>query len=135
MRVRHGLNSDLDFSPQARSENIRRAAEVARLMNDIGLIVIVALISPLRTDRQAAQSIVGVDLFREIYVSTALEICESRDPKGLYRAAREGGIAEFTGVSAPYEPPLNPSLMLDTGSVSVHQSVEMICSLIKTTSS
>ncbi|MDZ5739556.1 adenylyl-sulfate kinase [Pseudomonas asiatica] len=133
--LRHGLNSDLDFSPQARSENIRRAAEVARLMNDIGLIVIVALISPLRTDRQAAQSIVGVDLFREIYVSTALEICESRDPKGLYRAAREGGIAEFTGVSAPYEPPLNPSLMLDTGSVSVHQSVEMICSLIKTTSS
>lgn len=129
--LRHGLNSDLGFSPEARSENIRRAAEVARLMNEVGLIVVVALISPLRVDRLSAREIVGAELFREVYISTPLEVCESRDPKGLYRKAREGSVANFTGISAPYEPPEEPAVVLDTGLLSVQESVDRVCSLIK----
>jgi adenylylsulfate kinase len=111
--VRHGLNQDLGFSELDRTENIRRIAEVARLMNDAGLIVITAFISPLRSDREMAKNIIG-QAYREIFVSTAIEICESRDPKGLYQKARQGLVKDFTGVSAPYERPTNPSLILDT---------------------
>jgi adenylylsulfate kinase len=111
--VRHGLSRDLGFSDLDRKENIRRIAEVARLMNDAGLIVITAFISPLRSDREMAQGIIG-RAYREIFVSTAIEVCESRDPKGLYQKARQGLVKDFTGVSAPYEMPTNPSLTLDT---------------------
>ena len=111
--VRHGLNKDLGFSAESRTENIRRIAEVAKLMNDAGLIVITAFISPLRSDRQMARDIIGED-FREVYVSTNIDVCESRDPKGLYAKARAGLVSDFTGVSAPYESPETPDLRIDT---------------------
>ena len=113
--IRHHLNSDLGFSPEDRKENIRRTAEVARLMNEAGLIVITAFISPFREDRAMASAIIGAQNFVEIHVCTAPAVCEARDPKGLYAKARAGTIPEFTGVSSPYEPPLNPALALDTG--------------------
>lgn len=112
--VRHGLSRDLDFSPRARSENIRRVAEVARLFNDAGLIVVTAFISPYRADRDIARAIMGASGFAEVFVDAPLAICEQRDPKGLYRKARSGGIAEFTGISAPYEQPVKPELHLRT---------------------
>ncbi|HZV66951.1 MAG TPA: adenylyl-sulfate kinase [Telluria sp.] len=113
--IRHHLNSDLGFSSGDRKENIRRTAEVARLMNEAGLIVITAFISPFREDRAMASDIIGTQNFVEVHVSTAPEVCEARDPKGLYAKARAGKIPEFTGVSSPYEPPLRPALALDTG--------------------
>lgn len=114
--VRHGLNRDLGFSHQDRTENIRRIAEVARLMNDAGLIVITAFISPYRDDRQLAREIVGAENFVEVYLNTPIETCEVRDPKGLYKRARAGQILGFTGVNAPYEPPVSPDMALDTSS-------------------
>ena len=129
-QVRRGLNRDLGFSLAARSENIRRIAEVARLMNDAGLIVISALISPMATDRAMAKNIVGAARFKEIYVSTPLAICEARDPKGLYTKARAGQIADFTGVSAGYEVPLNPDLILDTTEAILGEHVEAILQLL-----
>jgi adenylylsulfate kinase len=95
--IRHGLNSGLGFSQQDRHENIRRISEVAKLINDAGLIVITAFISPLREDRQMARAIIGEAYFKEVYVSTAIDVCESRDPKGLYAKARAGEVKEFTG--------------------------------------
>ena len=112
--VRHGLNRNLGFSHEDRTENIRRIAEVAHLMNDAGLIVITAFISPYREDRRLAQDIIGQNRFFEIHVSTPLEICETRDPKGMYRRARSGEIEGFTGVGAPYEPPTVPAMAIDT---------------------
>lgn len=112
--LRHGLNRDLGFTPQDRHENIRRTAEVARLMNHAGLIVIAALISPNRDDRAMAAAIIGDAQFIEVHVSTPVQVCEARDPKGLYARARAGQIPQFTGVSAPYEAPLAPALTLDT---------------------
>lgn len=112
--VRHGLSRDLDFSPSSRSENIRRVAEVARLFNDAGLIVVTAFISPYREDRAVARAIIGASGFAEVFVDSPLAVCEQRDPKGLYRKARSGGISEFTGVSAPYERPELPELHLRT---------------------
>jgi adenylylsulfate kinase len=128
--VRHGLNKDLGFSDHDRRENIRRIAEVARLMNDAGLIVITAFISPLRLDREMAKNIIGNHQYREIYVSTSIEVCESRDPKGLYEKARAGLVKDFTGVSAPYEAPLAPSLRLDTGKLSKEACVKDLLHLI-----
>lgn len=113
-RLRGGLSSDLGFSPADRRENVRRAAEVAALMADAGLIVVVALISPYRADRDAARSRTRPIPFFEVHMDAPLEECERRDSKGLYRRARAGEIAEFTGVTAPYEPPLAPDLRLDT---------------------
>ena len=124
--LRHHLNRDLGFSPADRRENIRRSAEVARLMNDAGLIVICAFISPLRSDRELARDIVGGDNFVEVHVSTPCEVCEERDPKGLYKKARAGLIPEFTGVSAPYEVPLDPAMALDTGELSLEQACERL---------
>lgn len=112
--LRHRLSRDLGFSDDDRRENVRRAAEVARLMNEVGLIVVTSLVSPFREDRAAACEIIGEDRFVEVYVSTSLDVCESRDPKGLYRKARQGEIRQFTGVSSPYEPPLAPTLVVDT---------------------
>jgi adenylyl-sulfate kinase len=110
--LRHGLNADLGFSAEAREENVRRTGEVAALMVDAGLVAIAALISPFQRDRDRVRSIVGADRFVEIYVDVPLAVCEARDPKGLYAAAREGRIAEFTGISSPYEPPAAPALTL-----------------------
>lgn len=112
--IRHGLNRDLGFSHEDRTENIRRIAEVAHLMNDAGLIVVTAFISPYRKDRQLAREIIGSDRFFEIFVSTPLATCEARDPKGMYKRARAGEIQGFTGVGAPYEPPDSPAMTVDT---------------------
>ena len=115
--LRHRLNCDLGFSERDRHENVRRTAEVARLMNENGLVVVASLVSPYRDDREAAKAIVGADRFVEVYVSTSLNVCESRDPKGLYRKARSGEIRGFTGVSSPYEPPSDPALTIDTAAL------------------
>ena len=123
--VRHGLNRDLGFTPEARAENMRRLAEVAKLMADAGLIVMVAAISPLRADRVRVREVVGED-FKEIYVSADLETCRQRDPKGLYKRAFAGEIANFTGVSAAYEAPERPDLELNTGKLSVAQAAERL---------
>lgn len=124
--LRHHLNRDLGFSPQDRKENIRRSAEVAHLMNDAGLIVIAAFISPLREDRAMACDIIGAENFIETYVSTPCQVCEARDPKGLYTKARAGLIPQFTGVSAPYEVPLDPALVLDTDGLSLQQGCQVL---------
>jgi adenylylsulfate kinase len=121
--VRHGLNKNLGFSPEDRTENIRRIAEVAKLFTDCGALVLTSFISPYRADRDAARAIFGEGDFIEVFVSTSLETCEARDPKGLYQKARAGQIPEFTGISAPYEAPERPELVLDTGVLSVEESV------------
>jgi len=121
--IRHHLNRDLGFSPSDRRENIRRIAEVAALMNDAGLIVFTALISPRQEDRELARSIIGEARFVEVHVSTALAVCEARDPKGLYEKARTGAIPHFTGVSAPYETPQSPALRIDTDICGLDQAV------------
>jgi bifunctional enzyme CysN/CysC len=112
--VRQGLNADLGFSPEDRSENIRRVGEVAALMAEAGMIVISAFISPYRLDRDRVRA-AHPEFFHEIYINAPLEVCESRDVKGLYQKARAGQIAQFTGVSAPYEAPLGPELEVCTG--------------------
>lgn len=127
--IRHGLNGGLGFSQQDRHENIRRISEVAKLMNDAGLIVITAFISPLREDRQMARAIIGEAYFKEVYVSTAIDVCESRDPKGLYAKARAGEVKEFTGISAPYEPPLNPDLVIDTSQLTLADHLDKLMHL------
>lgn len=124
--LRHRLNSDLGFSDSDRRENIRRTAEVARLMNEAGLIVIASLVSPRRADRALAAEIVGERCFAEVYVSTSLEVCEARDPNGLYRRARLGEIRDFTGVSSPYEQPLDPALELDTATLSPAEAAALL---------
>ena len=112
--IRHGLNADLGFSPSDRTENIRRIGEVCRLLHDAGLVLLTAFISPYRSDRDQVRSLHPDGGFLEVFVDTPLEVCESRDVKGLYARARAGEIPEFSGVSAPYEPPLNAELILDT---------------------
>lgn len=121
--VRHGLNKNLGFSPADRTENIRRIAEVAKLFTDCGVIVLTSFISPYRADRDAARAIFASGDFVEVFVDASLETCEARDPKGLYKKARAGEIPEFTGISAPYEPPERPELVLDTAALSVEASV------------
>lgn len=128
--VRHGLNRDLGFSPRDRAENIRRIAEVARLINDAGLIVITAFISPFREDREMARNIIGPDNFLEIFLDAGLEICEGRDPKGLYKKARSGDLPGFTGISSPYEQPEHPALILDTGRMSIEECLEGLLKMV-----
>ena len=123
--VRMGLNSNLGFSEEDRVENIRRIAEVAKLMNDAGLIVITAFISPYRQERRNAKKIIGNE-FREVYISTSLAECERRDVKGLYKAAREGKISCFTGISSPYEVPQHPDVVIDTAKMDVEACVDYI---------
>lgn len=124
--LRHGLCSDLGFSPADRTENIRRAAEVGKLFADAGFICIAAFISPLRSDRDRARSLLPRGRFIEAHVSAPLEVCRQHDPKGLYARADRGELKEFTGVSAPYEPPLQPELVLHTARDSVAQCVEQL---------
>lgn len=121
--VRTGINANLGFSPEDRAENIRRIAEVGKLFVDTGIITIAAFISPSAGLRSMAAGIIGRDDFMEVFVSTPLAECERRDVKGLYAKARKGEIAEFTGISAPFEEPLNPNLSLDTSLLSVEESV------------
>jgi len=123
--VRMGLNNNLGFSDEDRVENIRRIAETAKLMNDAGLIVLTAFISPFRKDRRNANKIIGED-YIEVFVSTPLEECEKRDIKGLYKKARDGVIKEFTGISSPYEEPENPSITVDTTNRSLNESVDLV---------
>jgi adenylylsulfate kinase len=132
--LRHGLNCDLGFSVAERRENIRRTAEMAKLLNGAGLIVIAALISPSQDDRAMAREIIGDSRFVEIYLSTPLSTCEQRDPKGLYARARCGDIAEFTGVSAPYEIPGDPDLTFDTSRTDIHASVSLIVEYLQSQS-
>ena len=127
--VRYGLNANLGFSPEDRAENIRRVGEVAALFADAGMIVITAFISPYRADRQRARD-AAKDGFHEIYVAADVETCERRDPKGLYKRARTGEIPEFTGISAPYEAPEAAELTVDTRSLSVEQSLEVLLDYI-----
>jgi bifunctional enzyme CysN/CysC len=129
--LRFGLNRDLTFSRDDRSENIRRAAEVARLFNDAGTIVLVPIISPFREDRDRARAIIGPDRFVEVYLSTSLAVCEARDAKGLYKKARAGEIAEFTGISAPYEAPEHPALALDTSALGLAECADVLLRAIE----
>ncbi len=124
--LRLGLNRDLAFSKADRAENIRRIAEVARLFNRAGLIVLVPVIAPFQTDRQHAAEIIGADRYFEVYVDTPLEVCEQRDVKGLYQKARAGEIPDFTGVSSPYEPPPAPALRLTTVGRTVEESADLV---------
>ena len=124
--IRTGINKNLGFSPADRVENIRRIAEVGRLFVDTGVITLSAFISPTRELREMARSIVGPDDFLEVYVSTPLAECERRDVKGLYAKARRGEIADFTGISAPFEEPEAPALSLDTAALSVESAVGML---------
>jgi bifunctional enzyme CysN/CysC len=124
--LRFGLNRDLTFSRADRAENIRRAAEVARLFNDAGTIVVVPIISPFKDDRDRARVVIGPDRFVEVYLSTPLAACEARDAKGLYRKARAGEIAEFTGISSPYEAPEHPALALDTSELGLAECVDAV---------
>lgn len=124
--VRFGLNKDLGFSPADRKENIRRIGEVSKLFTDAGVITITAFISPYREDRDTVRSLMKQGDFVEVYIKASLEVCESRDPKGLYKKAREGKIPEFTGISAPYEEPLNPELVVDTGAADLDSCAQQI---------
>jgi adenylylsulfate kinase len=124
--IRHGLNSNLGFSPEDRTENIRRIGEVAKLFTDSGVIVFSSFISPYRADRDAVRALMGEGDFVEVLVDASLETCEGRDVKGLYQKARAGEIPEFTGISAPYEAPENPELVLDTNSQTVQESVAQL---------
>jgi bifunctional enzyme CysN/CysC len=124
--VRHGLNRDLGFSTDDRAENIRRVAEVARLMVDAGLVVIVAFISPFRAERRLARSRVQPDEFVEVYVNASLEEAEARDTKGLYRKARAGQLRDFTGIDSPYEVPEAPEIIIDTATTEPADAVEAI---------
>jgi adenylylsulfate kinase len=121
--VRHGLNKNLGFSPEDRAENIRRIGEVAKLFTDAGLIAITSFISPYRADRDAVRALMAPGDFVEVLVDASLETCEARDVKGLYKKARAGAIPEFTGISAPYEAPERPELVLDTNRQTVEESV------------
>ena len=126
--VRHGLNSNLGFSPGDRIENIRRVGEVARLMADAGIVTVSAFISPYRADRLRAREIAreGGCEFVEVYVNAPLELCERRDPKNLYKKARAGQIKQFTGIDAPYESPAAPEVVVRTGEQTVAESVSVI---------
>jgi bifunctional enzyme CysN/CysC len=131
--VRHGLNADLAFSAEDRAENVRRVGEVARLMADAGLVVLVPVIAPYRADRdrvRTAHAAAGLE-FLEVFVDTPLDECERRDPKGLYRKARAGELRDFTGIDAPYEPPLSPELHLTPAPLA--QQVSVVTDVIRTT--
>ena len=129
--VRHGLSGDLGFSDEDRMENIRRIGEVARLFVEAGVVVITAFISPFREDRDRVRSLLDPGKFLEIYTKCPLELCETRDPKGLYAKARAGEISDFTGIDSPYEEPLDPELILDTGELSVEECVERIVAVLE----
>lgn len=128
--IRSGINANLGFSAEDRRENIRRIAEVGKLFVDTGIITIAAFISPTEEIRQMAEHIIGRDDFKEIFVSTPLEVCKQRDVKGLYARARRGEIQNFTGISAPFEAPEHPALSLDTSKLSIEESVKKLLTLL-----
>lgn len=129
--VRHGLNGDLGFDDAARIENIRRVAEVAKLFVDAGLIVSTAFISPFCSDREYARDLIGAADFIEVFIDTPFEICEQRDPKGLYQKARSGEISNFTGISSPYEAPTTPDIHIQTNELSVEQATAEIVAQLR----
>lgn len=129
--IRHGLNKDLGFDEKSREENIRRIGEVAKLFVDSGLVVITAFISPFAKDRALARALVQKDEFVEVFIDTPLEVCESRDPKGLYKKARDGEIKDFTGIDSPYEVPLKPELHIKSSGKDISKIVEKIVKYLK----
>jgi len=130
--VRHGLNRDLGFSPADRTENIRRIGEVAKLFTDFGAFALTAFISPYQADRDAVREIMTDGDFIEVYVDCALDVCEQRDPKGLYVKARAGKIPEFTGISAPYEAPASAEIVVHTDQLTLEQSVDQVIRYLET---
>jgi len=128
--VRKGLNNDLSFSPEDRTENIRRIAETANLMIDAGLVVLAAFVSPYRKDRENIRNIVGSENMIEIYINTSVEECERRDVKGLYKKARTGEIKNMTGISAPYEAPSHPEIEVKTEELNVDEATEQIINFL-----
>ena len=129
--IRHGLNKNLGFSPEDRTENIRRIGEVAKLFTEANIITIAAFVSPYREDRENVRQLLGHGEFIEIYVKCSLEVCEARDTKGLYKKARAGEVKDFTGISAPYEEPLNPELTVDSSKLSVEESTRAILNYLE----
>ena len=129
--IRMGLNKGLSFSETDRVENIRRIGEVSKLFVDAGVIVLTAFISPFVKDREQVRSLLNVGEFLEVFIDTPLEVCESRDPKGLYQKARTGEIPNFTGISSPYEAPANPEIRLKTNEMSVEEAASKVLSYLK----
>jgi len=129
--IRHGLNKNLGFSPEDRTENIRRIGEVAKLFTEAGIITITAFISPYREDRDAVRRLLNDGEFIEVYVKCPLDVCEERDTKGLYKKARAGEVKDFTGISAPYEEPLNPELTIDSSKLTVEESTRAILNYLE----
>jgi adenylyl-sulfate kinase len=129
--VRHGLNKDLGFSDEDRVENIRRIGEISKLFADAGLIVLTAFISPFRSDRQMVRDLVEVGEFVEIHMATPLSVCEERDPKGLYKKARDGQIKNFTGIDSAYEAPDSPEITLNTAENDIDACVDIVISYLK----
>ena len=129
--IRHGLNSNLDFSEKSRTENIRRVSEVSKLMMESGLIVMTAFISPFNKDRNEARKLISSGDFIEIYCKASLETCENRDVKGLYKRARAGEITNYTGIDSPYEVPENPELIVNTDNQSLEESVSSILNFLE----
>lgn len=129
--IRHGLNKNLGFSPEDREENIRRIGEVAKLFTQAGVIALTAFISPYRADRDKARELLNDGEFVEVYLKCAVDVCESRDVKGLYKKARAGEIKEFTGISAPFEEPLNPELVIDTAAETLEESTRKVLAYLQ----
>ena len=129
--IRHGLNKNLGFSPEDRTENIRRIGEVAKLFTDAGIITITAFISPYREDRDAVRRLLNDGEFIEVYVKCPLDVCEERDTKGLYKKARAGEVKDFTGISSPYEEPLNPELTIDSSMLTVEESTRAVLNYLE----
>lgn len=129
--IRHGLNKNLGFSPEDREENIRRISEVGNLFADAGLVTTTAFISPYRKDRDFARELLGNGRFIEVFVKATIETCEQRDPKGLYKKAKNGEIKEFTGISAPYEEPLNAEIVLEADTMTIEEEVEAVIDYLK----
>jgi adenylylsulfate kinase len=130
--IRHGLNKDLGFSPEDRDENIRRISEVAHLFADAGFIAITAFISPYRNLRDFCRTLLDTGRFFEVYCQASIDTCEKRDPKGLYKKAREGLIKDFTGINAPYEEPEHPEILLDTNVSGIEECAETVLQVLKT---
>ena len=129
--IRAGLNKDLTFTDEGRIENIRRIGEVARLMLDAGVVVLSAFISPFQSDRDQVRQIIGDDNYVEVFVDAPLELCEQRDVKGLYKKARAGEVRNFTGIDSPYERPQHPDVVIETGSLTVDESIDRLLRFIE----
>ena len=129
--IRHGLNKNLGFSAADRKENIRRIGEVCKLYVDAGVLTLTAFISPYRADREAARETIGAGDFFEVFCDTPLEVCEERDPKGLYKKARAGEIKGFTGINDPYEAPNSPEIVIDTSKTSPQEAAVALCEMLE----